>query len=61
MRDASRLKLIVESFGIDHIIANADIEPDEVLSLLINEGYEIDLSLYFYEDGDEDDLTDTEE
>lgn len=50
MPDSSRIKLVAESFGIDHIIANADIEPEEVLTLLINEGYDIDLDIYFYQD-----------
>lgn len=55
MPDNSRIKLLAQSYGVDVVIANADIEPEEVLALLVNEGYDLHIDDYFYEDEDVED------
>lgn len=48
-----KIKLIADSYGIDRLLVNNDIEAELVLKMLVEEGL-VDLDEYFDEDEEDD-------
>lgn len=52
--DQQKLKLLIDSYGIDKMLEMSDVQPERALEVLIEEGL-IDLTDFFYEDGEYND------
>jgi hypothetical protein len=50
--DQQKLKMMIDSYGIDKLLELEDISPEKALEVLINEGL-IDIENYFNLDEDE--------